>query len=131
MRNFQAYVASFIVYLWGHSRHDPSFIAERDVAIEIVKLMCTPTPTVEEFEEIARLLKSLDSIDHYDGSGWAGFRMAVLGWLREHGADADLRRDVEHSWTSRRADLLARWLQEERVKTSPAKLFGPAAPPER
>lgn len=111
MRNFQAYVASFIVYFWGHSRHEPSFIPERDVAIEIVKLMCTPTPTVEEFEEIARLLKSVDSIDHYDGSGWGGFRMAVLSWLGKHGADADLLRDVERSYDSRRAELLARFLQ--------------------
>ena len=102
MKNFQAYVASFVAYFEGHSAAEPLFIPERDAATEIVKLMLAPTPTIVEFREIARLLKSVDSIQHYDGSGWCGFRGAVLFWLKEHGAEADLLWDLEHGHSGQR-----------------------------
>ncbi len=64
--------------------------------------MRAPTPTVVEFREIARLLKSVDSIQHYDDSGWWGFKGAVLYWLKEHGAEADLLWDAEHGHSGQR-----------------------------
>lgn len=94
MRNFQAYVASFVAYFEGHSATEPLFVPERDAAREIVKLMRAPSPTIVEPREIARLLKSVDSIPHYDGSGWSGFRGAVLFCLKEHGAEADVIGDA-------------------------------------
>jgi hypothetical protein len=85
IEDYLAYAESFIAYFEEHSASDSSFIAERDTATTVVQLMRSHSPANPGCDEIVRLMKSIDAVDHYDGSGWHGFKNAVRWWLEDRG----------------------------------------------
>jgi hypothetical protein len=87
IKDYVAYAASFIDYFETQSESDPSFIPERDMASKVVHLMRTHSPARPASREIVDLMKAIDSVHHYDGSGWHGFKNAVRWWLAERGVD--------------------------------------------
>ena len=77
------YAESFVSYLDSHSRTEPLFLPELEVATHVIRLMKKDDRTAA-VTEIATLMSSLDSRPHYDGTGWYGFRHAVRCWLDAH-----------------------------------------------
>jgi len=77
------YAESFVSYFDSHSRTEPLFLPELEVATHVIRLMKKDDRTAAA-TEIATLMSSLDSRPHYDGTGWYGFRHAVRCWLDAH-----------------------------------------------
>jgi hypothetical protein len=46
-------------------------------------MMSDPAP---DLEAIVYEMREVDALDHYDGSGWHGFKAAVRAWLEARGA---------------------------------------------
>src|SRR2546428_8120587 len=77
------YAESFVSYFDSHSRTEPLFLPELEVATHVIRLMKKDDRTAA-VTEIATLMSSLDSRPHYDGTGWYGFRHAVRCRLEPH-----------------------------------------------
>lgn len=61
----------------ANSRFEP----EREVAAQILKLIETPNSSTPD--SLLQVLKSIENVEHYDGSAWFDLQIHVHAWIRE------------------------------------------------
>ncbi len=64
-----------------HAQHEPAFAPEHAAAIRILELMRRSPTVPSSVEEIRRVVHTVETAEHYDGTGWFVFRSAVDRWL--------------------------------------------------
>jgi len=75
------YAESFVAYFEAQAANDASFGPEARVARQVIARMRATPITPSDVENIERLMVDIERADHYDGSGWHGFKSAVNAWL--------------------------------------------------
>lgn len=71
---------ALVAYFERCAQTDPSFEPEAEVARRVVALL--EGRQAVEAAEVRALLRSLDGLPHYDGTGWMDFNLQVEAWLQ-------------------------------------------------
>ena len=75
------YAESFIGYFKRNIGSSSSFRIEAEVAEAVVGVMKKQTHTGDDIRAIKEHMRNIEKEEHYDGSGWHGFKNAVRWWL--------------------------------------------------
>ena len=65
-------------------RNNPGFAIEAEVAEAVVGLMKKQAVSQNDLRLIEDKMRNIEAEEHYDGSGWHGFKHAVKMWLEAH-----------------------------------------------
>lgn len=79
------YSASFLAYFERFSQTEPLFLPELNAAKKIVEFMRAEDRDFDCISAIIKELQAINDIQHYDGSGWHGFKNSVKMWLDSRG----------------------------------------------
>ena len=75
------HAAGYVPYFERHAAHAPLFAPEAAVAGAVIALMRACPFLPEARDNVLRLRAQIERVEHYDGSGWHGFRNAVRAWM--------------------------------------------------
>ncbi|WP_289046520.1 hypothetical protein [uncultured Olleya sp.] len=75
----------------SNSKKDKLFLPEYEISKEINEMIqLIDKPSQSDFEKIEELIKSLNSIEHYNGSQWYDYKIHLNAILRENGFDSNI-----------------------------------------
>jgi hypothetical protein len=85
-----------IKYFERHSKAQSSFLPELEISMDILRIIeTTNTVTEDSLLSIAKTYNKIIGVDHYDGTGWFGFKIRLSSYFYYYGYYLDWDKETD------------------------------------